>query len=162
VSFDPQSEWGLRHRLRVAIRQGYSFDSLAIVLHVDAATLETYLSDPTYVLSSGDAVSIVEHLFDVEAPDVWYDRRPMTGGCIITYVESAYWTQDQVDSIMVPDHATAFKIHYMAPSDEHRPMSSPLYAIPDFDVSERVSALIGDDLARLICIVFYEYQDIEA
>lgn len=160
MSFDPQGEWGLRFRLRVAIRQGYSYDSLAVVLHVSASVLQAYLSDLAYVLSSGDTNAIIDHMYDVEAPDAWYDRRPLKGGGAITYVESAYWTVEQVEGVMLPDHATAFKIHYLAPSEQHRVMSSPLYPIPEWDWVERVESLTEGDLERLVCIVFYELPPI--
>ena len=157
MSFDPTGEWGLRFRLRVAIRQGYSYASLAIILHVDAATLETYLTDPTYVLSPTDVNAILDHLYDIEAPDVWYDRRTTPNGIVITYVESAYWTQEQLDAVMPPDHAQAFKVHYLSESEDHRVMSSHLYALPDFDPAEIATMLCDGDLERLVCIVFYEY-----
>ena len=162
MSFDPNSEWGLRFRLRVAIRQGYSYDSLAIILHVDAATLETYLTDPTYVLSSGDTANALAHIFDVEAPDVFYDRQPQPGNCIITYVESAYWTQEQLDGVMVPDRATTFKVHFLSPSDEHRVMSTPLYYLTDRTPQEAAASACEGHLERLVCIVFYEYVNVVA
>ena len=162
MSFDPNGEWGLRHRLRVAIRQGYSYDSLAVAVHVPAAVLLEYLTNPAYELSSEYVTAIVDHIFDVEAPDVWYDRQVTSGGTVITYVESAYWTEEQLESVMVPDRAQAFKVHYLSESEQHRPMSTPLYTLPENSVVDVAIGATGDNLERLVCIVFYEYADIEA
>jgi hypothetical protein len=162
MSFDPAGLWGIRQRLRIALAMGYSYATLETLLYVAAATLEAYVTDPTYVLEPTDVALIVDNLFNVQVPDLFYDERKISPNVTIWYVESVYWTDEQLDNLMVPEGVSAFKVHFLSESEEHRPMSTPLYPYPAYDPASVARSAVGGDLQRLVCIVFYQYNNVEA
>jgi hypothetical protein len=162
MSLDPTGQWGLRQKLHIATSQGYSYETLETLLYVDAATLRAYCTDPTYVLDPTDVALIIDNLFNVEIPSVWYDERKINPNVTITYGESVYWTDEQLDELMWPDDATAFKVHYLSESGKQHPVSTPLYNKGERDPADVSRSVTAGNLQRLICVVYYTYRDVTA
>jgi hypothetical protein len=57
--------------------------------------------------------------------------------------------------VAAPEGAERFKINYLADSEQHRVRSSRVYYIDELDPAEVARDATGDDLSRLVSIVFY-------
>jgi hypothetical protein len=156
----PEGEWGLRHRLRVALEEGYDEATLAAQLDISEATLHEYLTNPEYVLEGDDLANVVANLPQVETPNIWYDHTISPGGIHITYAEAPYWDETLLDTLIVPEGCHLFKVHYLPYEDAEHPISTPLYDIDDQNPINVAMSVTGGNLELLVSIVFYVYPPI--
>lgn len=157
--FENAGEWGLRWRLRLATRIGYSRAVLAELLDISEAALSDYLDNPSHVLSDEDYDTVLTNLSVLQGTQPHVSDRPLPSGEVLYYVQSPWWDGNQLENVVTPGHAIAFKVHYLSASESHRPMSTDMYTLPENDPQETAFAACEGDLDRLIAIIFYEYND---
>jgi hypothetical protein len=158
MSFDPAGEWGLRYRLRLANRGGYTPAEIAAVTGVAEAVVAQYLTDSNFVPDPADAALMVAGLPALVPPNVFEHHTDVPGGIRIWYQEVPLWTDGLLDGVAAPPGAERFKINYLADSLQHRIRSSRVYFLDEFDPAEVARDATGYDLSRLVSIVYYGPQ----
>jgi hypothetical protein len=155
MSLDPAGEWGLRYRIRLASKSGWTDAAIAAALGVSEFTIHQYLNEPTFVPDPTDTAAMLSNLANLVPLDAFVHHTDTPGGVRIWYYEAPLWTDALLDGVVAPERAERFKVNYLADSEQHRVRSSRVYYLDEMDPAEVARDATGDDLTRLVSIVFY-------
>jgi hypothetical protein len=160
MAYDPNGEWGLRRRVRVAYELTQSYSATASQLGVDESVIVSFLTDPTYIPSAPDQAAMVSNLGNVIPIDAWTHERKTPGGHLVTYVESPSFTPETIEALEPPPGATSFLFTYFGDNNSDPNTGGTLknthsHGYPENTPADIAAALFPNQYDLIVALVWF-------
>jgi hypothetical protein len=160
VAYDPNGEWGLRRRVRVAYELTQSYSATAAQLGVTTAVVTSFLTDPAYIPSAPDQATMVSNLANIIPVDAWTHERKTPTGHIVTYVECPLFTPEIIEALEPPPGAVSFLFTYFGdnnsdPSGGGTLKNTHSHGYPGDDPAEVAAVLFPDQYDLIVALVWF-------
>lgn len=153
MGLEQEGEWGLRLRLRMALEVPQTYANVAFLLDVDEQLLRDYIGNPNFVLENADYLTILNGLPNLPLRE---HVRGTGGQYQIEYYEKPLWSLDDVMSLENAFGATKAAVFYQQEAYPERVATFGPDDLDVFTVQQIIDAAVGEDLERLITVVWYE------
>lgn len=158
MSFDPNGEWGLRHRLRIALRTYLTHELLAEFLDVDPIYVSRFLDEPDYVPPPDIVAIIVANLGNVIPDEPPTTKTSIGIDRIIEYVEFVLCDEQFFARYTLPAGVYQWKWHYHAFYAEGKIRSSVLYDAASWSLRDSAEDAVGAALESITTLVVYAHE----
>jgi len=158
VAFDPNGEWGLRHRLRIALKTYLTHELLAEFLDVDPYYISRFLDEPDYIPPDDVVATIVANIGNVIPDEPTVTKTSIGATRIIHYVEFVVCDEEFFATFTLPDGVYQWKWHYHASYAEGKIRSSVLYDAASWSLRDSAEDAVGAALESITTLVIYAHE----
>ena len=158
MAFDPNGEWGLRHRLRIALREYLTHELLAEFLDVDPYYISRFLDESDYIPPDDVVTTIVTNIGNVIPDEPLVTKTSIGINRIIHYVEFVVCDEQFFGLFSLPAGVYQWKWHYHAPYAEGKIRSSVLYDAASWTLRDSAEDAVGVALDSIVTLVLYAHE----
>lgn len=154
MALDPNGEWGLRHRVRLAYEAVHSYEVVAAFLQVDTAVVESFLTDNSYVPTGADLTAMQTNLPALELDNPTVYTPPHITERYVSTLETPIWTGALLDAVVIPPDCYRFRFRQYGPYPPYNTAWSGWYNPDQHSVADAAFIETGGDYTGILSVQF--------